>query len=246
MEAIHSSETSVYFYWTSRHHIREDSTLHTIRLVIESKEFEKHVSLNTNIIIYFRNHSVTLLSSAPCITCIKRSLCVAKIIYKYKKFWEELIAYFPTLPTILHCRRNVFIKQRRIHRQIQWLSFDRAQTAQKMKRPTVLLLLRVLVALGTCLPSRCLVPKIGIHLTKQLPSNDHGNSHRHTDWSEEFLQYAAETGSGVMIYIPSFMRTGWGIQKSIGGIHRHIVRRSYKPTLGCGIWELLHCYDCIS
>jgi hypothetical protein len=30
-----------------------------------------------------------------------------------------------------------------------------------------------------------------------------------------------EMGSGAMIYIPSFIKTGSGIQKLIGGIHRH-------------------------
>jgi hypothetical protein len=58
-----------------------------------------------------------------------------------KKFWEELIA-FP---------------------------FGTTLTAQKTTRPTIFLLLRVLVAAGTCLPSFCLA-KIGcIHI------------HRHTD-----------------------------------------------------------------
>jgi hypothetical protein len=37
-----------------------------------------------------------------------------------------------------------------------------------------------------------------------------------------FMKYAAEMGSGAMIYIPSFIKTGSGIQKLIvGGIHRH-------------------------
>jgi hypothetical protein len=41
-----------------------------------------------------------------------------------------------------------------------------------------------------------------------------------------------EMGSGVMIYIPSFMKISSGIQKLKGGIHRHTEWRSYKPTLG--------------
>jgi hypothetical protein len=36
-----------------------------------------------------------------------------------------------------------------------------------------------------------------------------------------FMKYAVEMGSGVMIYIPSFITTGSGIQKLIGGIHSH-------------------------
>jgi hypothetical protein len=35
------------------------------------------------------------------------------------------------------------------------------------------------------------------------------------------MKYAVEMGSGAMIYIPSFMKTGSGTQKLIGGIHRH-------------------------
>jgi hypothetical protein len=35
------------------------------------------------------------------------------------------------------------------------------------------------------------------------------------------MKYAIEMGSGVMIYIPSFIKIGSGIQKLMGGIHRH-------------------------
>jgi hypothetical protein len=34
------------------------------------------------------------------------------------------------------------------------------------------------------------------------------------------MKYAAEMGSGTMKYIPSFIRTGSGIQKVIGGKQR--------------------------
>jgi hypothetical protein len=34
-------------------------------------------------------------------------------------------------------------------------------------------------------------------------------------------EVTAEMGSVAMIYIPSFIKTGSGIQKSIKGIHRH-------------------------
>jgi hypothetical protein len=34
------------------------------------------------------------------------------------------------------------------------------------------------------------------------------------------MKYAAEMGSGAMIYIPSFIKIGEGTQKLIGGIHR--------------------------
>jgi hypothetical protein len=39
------------------------------------------------------------------------------------------------------------------------------------------------------------------------------------------MKYAAEMGSGAMIYIPSFITIGSGIQKFIGrGVHRHTDR----------------------
>jgi hypothetical protein len=35
------------------------------------------------------------------------------------------------------------------------------------------------------------------------------------------MKYAVEMGSVAMIYIPSFIKIGSGIQKLVGGIHRH-------------------------
>jgi hypothetical protein len=35
------------------------------------------------------------------------------------------------------------------------------------------------------------------------------------------MKYAVEMGSGAMIYIPSFIKTGLGIKKLTVGIHRH-------------------------
>jgi hypothetical protein len=35
-----------------------------------------------------------------------------------------------------------------------------------------------------------------------------------------FMKYAVETGSGAMMYIPSFVKIGSAIQKLIRGIHR--------------------------
>jgi hypothetical protein len=50
-----------------------------------------------------------------------------------------------------------------------------------------------------------------------LPNNDRGYTYRHTDWWEGFMQYAVEMGSGAMIYIPSFIQIGSGIQKMMEG-----------------------------
>jgi hypothetical protein len=42
------------------------------------------------------------------------------------------------------------------------------------------------------------------------------------------MKYSVEMGSGAMIYIPSFIKIGSGIQKLIGGSHRHTAWRSHK------------------
>jgi hypothetical protein len=65
-----------------------------------------------------------------------------------------------------------------------------------------------------------------------LPSNDRGiftepllsndkeiNIQTQTDWSDSF-NYAVEMGSGAVMYVPSFIKIGSGIQKLIGGVHR--------------------------
>jgi hypothetical protein len=38
------------------------------------------------------------------------------------------------------------------------------------------------------------------------------------------MKYAVEVGLGAMVYIPSFVKIGSGIQKLIRGIHRHTNR----------------------
>jgi hypothetical protein len=39
------------------------------------------------------------------------------------------------------------------------------------------------------------------------------------------MKYVVEMGSGVIIYIPSFIKIGSGIQKLVGGIHSHTDRK---------------------
>jgi hypothetical protein len=46
------------------------------------------------------------------------------------------------------------------------------------------------------------------------------------------MKHVVEMGSVAMIYIPSFIQIGSGIQKFIGGIQRHTGWRSHKPTSG--------------
>jgi hypothetical protein len=80
-----------------------------------------------------------------------------------------------TTSTILSCRGNVFIEllpstDRGIHRPTNSPRI-KTRTAQKLTSLTILILLHVFVAEGTCLPSSFLAAK-GIHFTEPLPSND--------------------------------------------------------------------------
>jgi hypothetical protein len=87
-----------------------------------------------------------------------------------------------------------------------------------MTHPTIPLLLHVFVVLGMCLPSHCLATIGGIH------------AYRYTDCWEGFFKYAIEMGSVAMIYVPSFVKIGSGIQKLLRGDTQ--TRKSHKPTLG--------------
>jgi hypothetical protein len=49
--------------------------------------------------------------------------------------------------------------------------------------------------------------------TETLPSNDRRDTH--TDTQTDAREYAAEMVSVAMLYIPSFMKIGLGIQKLI-------------------------------
>jgi hypothetical protein len=67
--------------------------------------------------------------------------------------------------------------------------------------------------------------------TEPLPNND-----IHTDKQTDgrlFMKHTDEMNSGAMIYIPSFMKIGSGIQKLIGGRHRHtdsmVISYAYFP-----------------
>jgi hypothetical protein len=51
---------------------------------------------------------------------------------------------------------------------------------QRHKSLTILLLLLVFIAAGTCLPNRCLSSKKGIDFTKLFPSNERKNTHTDT------------------------------------------------------------------
>jgi hypothetical protein len=48
-----------------------------------------------------------------------------------------------------------------------------------------------------------------------------GYTYRHTDRWEEYMKHSTEMGSGAMMFLPSFMKTGSAIQKFMRGIYRH-------------------------
>jgi hypothetical protein len=83
--------------------------------------------------------------------------------------------------------------------------------------------------------------------TEPLPSNERGNfsepsrylvtimghTYRHR-LMEGFFNYAIEMVSGAMIYVPSFITIGSGVQKLMGGgiqTHARTATWSHKPTL---------------
>jgi hypothetical protein len=45
------------------------------------------------------------------------------------------------------------------------------------------------------------------------------------------MKYAVKMGSGAMIYIPSFMKIGSGIQKLIGGIQRYTDIQTHTESM---------------
>jgi hypothetical protein len=102
-----------------------------------------------------------------------------KKIYRLnKKFWEELIIYFPLIPRGPH--RKWHLQQFFVAMGMSLLSYCLAMIggyidrSTRHVRPTIPLLLHVFNATGTCLPSHCLAMKRGIHFTEPLPSNDKG------------------------------------------------------------------------
>jgi hypothetical protein len=131
------------------------------------------------------------------------------LLYTYKKFWEELIAYFPLIQHGTQRKRGLqqFFVAGGTPLQICHLSTRKGYTDKPNDPPLIIhgphkndaSNNSSIVAEGTRLPSRCLATKGGIHFTEPLPSNDR-RIHRHTDWWEGFIMYAVEVGSGAMIH----------------------------------------------
>jgi hypothetical protein len=119
-----------------------------------------------------------------------------------------------TPPIILRCCEKVFTKPLPSNdkgtqtvtdgQTLLWYDMDRKEKA----RPTIILLLSVFFAAGTCLPSRWL-------------ATIQGYTYKYGDWWERFMKYAIEMGSGAMICILIFIKIGSGVQSWYGGIHIH-------------------------
>jgi hypothetical protein len=101
----------------------------------------------------------------------------------YKRFWEEIITYFPRYDT------------------------NRIENDPSNNSCIVSC---VFVTAVTFLPSRCLAMISGI-LPSRCLATIGGYTHRRTDWWEGFMKYAVQMASGDKIHIPSFIKNGSGI-----------------------------------
>jgi hypothetical protein len=131
-----------------------------------------------------------------------------------KNFWEELVySYFHLIRHGCHTKRrlqqfffatgtflaNCYVTTIGGYTERPTDSrLIRHESHRKWCIETILILLLVFTAAGTCLPSRCLATR-GIHVR------------RHREWWEGFMKYAFEICSGAMIYITSFIKFGSGI-----------------------------------
>jgi hypothetical protein len=94
-----------------------------------------------------------------------------------KKFWEELIAYIPSVRRGHHIKRRL---QQCFVAAGTSLPSSYLATVGGYARATILLLMRALFVAGACLPSRCLAMKRRIHFIEPLPSNDMRETHTDT------------------------------------------------------------------
>lgn len=88
-------------------------------------------------------------------------------------------------------------------------------------RPIFIILLRVLVDAGTCLPSRCVATESGIKFTEPLPNNMRRHTYTDTNLWEGFIKYTLKWTQVARYCIPGFMNISSDIQNLIRGINRH-------------------------
>jgi hypothetical protein len=127
-----------------------------------------------------------------------------------RKYWEELIAYFPLTRNGPHRKRRLkqFFVAAGTSLPNPYLATIRG--IHRPTRPTILLLLSVFIAAGTCLPSRCLAMKWAIHFTEPLfwtnMRDTHTDTHRLTNSMElspswEAASLSSAQGSGILYIV---------------------------------------------
>jgi hypothetical protein len=60
--------------------------------------------------------------------------------------------------------------------------------------------------------------------TQPLPSTECRDTHTDAHTDERIYELRVEMGSVAVIYVPSFIKIGSGIQKLVDGIHKHAER----------------------
>jgi hypothetical protein len=83
-----------------------------------------------------------------------------------------------------------------------------------MTPTTILSLFHVFFGADTCVQSRCLAVKEGIHFTESSASNGRRDTHTDTQtYGRDFFKQDVQRASGAMINIPSFITIGSDIHK---------------------------------
>jgi hypothetical protein len=131
---------------------------------------------------------------------------------------------YKTMPTVLHWSGNVFIEllpsnDRGIHRSTDSLLIRLGP--HRISRLTILLLLRVFVAAETCVLSRCVDTKEGLHFIEPLLSK--GMRHTHTDTQTDGRHlWSTPLRWAQVPYHTKFQHFGSGIRKLMkGGSQSH-------------------------
>jgi hypothetical protein len=136
-----------------------------------------------------------------------------------KKFWGKMIAYFHLIRHGLHIKQR--LRQLFVVAGTSLPSFYLATTggprtdAQAHPSNNASVAARI-HSRGNMFR---LTTKRGIHFTKLLLSKDRRNKQTHRLMG--FMNSATEMGPVAIIYVPSFIKLGSGIQKFIGGTHRN-------------------------
>jgi hypothetical protein len=133
-----------------------------------------------NVATFWHIRIAALKYNVRCLVCLYHSSDYSCNRRVNKKFWKELIAYFPLTGHGPHRKRRL---QQLFAAAGPYLpSYYLATTGEYTNtRVQQFFLLCVFVAVRTCLPSRCLAMKGGIHFAEPLSSNDRRDTHTQTD-----------------------------------------------------------------